>query len=378
MSFRAVALYLVVWSAIVAAACAELKKSENPLTPTVAGPIPGVNITMPLPLEPKDGVGIAVGNQPLTLVLQNAQTTGVRPISYAFEVATTDSFATKVFSREGVTPGENGRTSLRLPEALGSGRTYYWRAMAQDGANTGPYSGVAHFNIFTPIVIGAGVPIAPVNNAMLSSLAATFVIGNAPRSGPVGPISYVIEVSDYPTLSPLKAQWVVGEQPNQTRFNAPGLPQNDTYFWRVRAYDGNASGPWSEIARFRTPLIQAPTPAPGAGGTGGTCSGQPLTILNCRRNQYGPHMSDSQVVDFLRNSARDINKAGTGGGGTWGLLVKDSGSNCNGYSCDILCQGNGSGQVQRDVLLDSDGSQLPIWGDPMSGSNIVVRPCQAP
>jgi hypothetical protein len=63
---------------------------------------------------------------------------------------------------------------------------------------------------------------------------------------------------------------------------------------------------------------------------------------------------------------------------SWGLLVKDSGSNCNGYSCDILCQGSGSGQVQRDVLLDAEDAQLPIWGDPMSGSDIVVRPCQAP
>ena len=72
-------------------------------------------------------------------------------------------------------------------------------------------------------------------------------------------------------------------------------------------------------------------------------------------------MSHAQLVAFLRASARDINRAGTAGG-PWGLLQKTSGANCNGYSCDILCLGNGSGQVQRDVLIDAEGSQIPLWG----------------
>ena len=86
-------------------------------------------------------------------------------------------------------------------------------------------------------------------------------------------------------------------------------------------------------------------------------------------------MSDGEVVAFLKGSARDINTAGTGGG-RWGLLVKTGGSQCNGYSCDILCMGSGSSQVQRDVLSDSDGAQIPAWGSPMTGSAIIVRPCE--
>jgi hypothetical protein len=88
----------------------------------------------------------------------------------------------------------------------------------------------------------------------------------------------------------------------------------------------------------------------------------------------GPHVD---LVSWLRLSARDINASGTAGG-PWGVLVKTSGSNCNGYSCDILCLGNGAGQVQRDVLIDAEGAQIPIWGDPKSGSQIAVRPCEAP
>jgi hypothetical protein len=85
-------------------------------------------------------------------------------------------------------------------------------------------------------------------------------------------------------------------------------------------------------------------------------------------------MSHSQIVAFLRVSASDINRLGTVGA-PWGILVKDGGANCGGFSCDILCLGNGPGQIQRDVLIDAEGSQTPIWGSPIGSP--AVRPCQA-
>src|SRR5205085_2522603 len=140
----------------------------------------------PIPLDPRDGVNISIEAQPVTLQLQNATTNGVRPLSYTFEVATDAGFTNKVFVRDGITPGDGGRTSLRLPDPLGSGRTYYWRAEAVDGANSGPESATAHFNIFTPIVIDKPTPKSPFNNIRLDSLQPQFSIANAPRSGPVG------------------------------------------------------------------------------------------------------------------------------------------------------------------------------------------------
>ena len=77
--------------AISVSAC-EMTKSEHPLGPTVAGPIPGVNITPPTPVEPGQGFRIAVDSQPVTLTLSNAATTGVRPLNYLFEVATDAGF----------------------------------------------------------------------------------------------------------------------------------------------------------------------------------------------------------------------------------------------------------------------------------------------
>jgi len=265
-----------------------LSKSENPLSPTVAGPIPGVNIGQPIPLDPKDGKNIDVGNQPITLVLANAETNGVRPLSYTFEVATDTGFTTKVFVRQSVTPGANGQTSLHLSDALGTGRTYYWRAQALDGANTGPYSGFAHFNIFTPIVISKPSPDAPINNVMLDSAVPTFVFGNAPRSGPVGPFTYAIEVADSDAFTIPVAIWTVAEQANVTRLNAPsGLPSGKQFFWHVRASDGANTGPWSDAQVFRTPA--PPTPPPGGGGDGksGHLPPGPTTVDRARQIVLG-------------------------------------------------------------------------------------------
>ena len=103
---------LAILAAVTCGAC-EASKSSNPLSPTVQGPIPGVNITTPTTMTPSSGQKIAVDQQPITLTVQNATTNGVRPLSYVFEIATDANFATKVFTKDKVTPGGDGRTSLK-------------------------------------------------------------------------------------------------------------------------------------------------------------------------------------------------------------------------------------------------------------------------
>src|SRR6266852_8202983 len=99
----------------------ESSKSSNPLSPSVAGPIPGVSISAPKMLEPQAGQRIATDRQPVTLLVENASTNGVRPLTYEFDIATDANFNTKVFSRDSIAPGEGGRTSLRLPDLLQTG-----------------------------------------------------------------------------------------------------------------------------------------------------------------------------------------------------------------------------------------------------------------
>ena len=361
-----------------AAAC-ELTKTENPLSPSVAGPIPGVEISAPKLLEPLSGQQIAGDKQPITLLIENAWSTGQRPLSLLVEVATDAGFANIVFSRDDVALGEGGRTSLVLPSALGTGRAYYWRALAKDGANTGPYSAVMGFNVFTPVSFDKPVPHSPIGNVKISNLTPEFIFTNAPRAGNPGLVTYVIEVATNSAFAGIIAAWQFAEQPNQTKFVAPsGLPVSSQLFWRVRAYEASALGPWSDVASFVTPTPTTPPPTTGGGGGGSACTNATqIGIVTCRREQFKGYMDAGTVLVFLKNVAGDMNRLGTWGTG-YGLLRKTSGASCGGYACDIICKGNGTSQQQFDVLGDSEGSQTPAWGGPKVYPNIRLDSCDVP
>ncbi|HZP47903.1 MAG TPA: hypothetical protein VFB07_05195 [Vicinamibacterales bacterium] len=256
----------------------ETSKSSNPLAPTVAGPIPGVNITAPGVMAPSAGAKIAVDKQPITLTVNNASTNGIRPLTYVFEVATDANFTNKVFSRDGISPGD-GQTSIKLPDPLATGRTYYWHARAQDGANAGSFTNAINFDVFTPIVIGAPGLVSPAPNATTDSLRPNFVVSPAPRSGPVGPVSYLIEVADSATFANRIAAWSVGEGASTTSNVTLAMPTDlkysTVYYWHVRASDPTTVGPFSGTSAFVTldqPVVVTP-PGGGGGGGGGACAG---------------------------------------------------------------------------------------------------------
>jgi hypothetical protein len=280
MRGRAIWISGVLGLAVFAAGCVGASKSANPLSPTVAGPIPGVNITTPSPMQPVNS-HIPVDQQPVTLTVTNAATNGVRPVSYLFEIATDSAFTNKVFTREGVTPNDSGQTSLKLPDPLATGHTYFWRSKAQDGANASEYSNVASFDIYTPIVIQAPVLVTPVGNVLTDSLQPRFTVNNAVRSGPVGAIQYVIEISDTDSFASKLAVWTIPETPGTSGLNAPGdLPANKQIFWHARAADPTTVGPFSTTAVFRTPapVVVTPPPSGGGGGGGGSAAADQINL----------------------------------------------------------------------------------------------------
>ena len=104
------------------AAC-ESTKSANPLSPTVAGPIPGVNITPPKPLEPGNGWKLKADKQPVTLLLENASSNGVRPLTYVFEVATDAGLRLEGVLEDRHSPGA-GRAHQPQAERCAADRTH--------------------------------------------------------------------------------------------------------------------------------------------------------------------------------------------------------------------------------------------------------------
>ena len=78
---------LAVFLAAFSAAGCQVSKSSNPLSPSIAGPIAGVNLSQPSTLEPGQDWQIFMRDQPIKLLFANAATTGVRPITYTIEIA---------------------------------------------------------------------------------------------------------------------------------------------------------------------------------------------------------------------------------------------------------------------------------------------------
>ena len=167
-----------------------------------------------------------------------------------------------------------------------------------------------------PIVIDHPTPITPINDVRVDTLHPTFTFTNAPHSGPVGAITYVIEVSDSDSFANRLAIWTLAEQPGQTSLVAPQDSAYDhQFFWHVRAFDPTTTGPWSVTQVFRTPLPPPPpppvvTPSPGGGspsGSGGHVGPGPLSEDRASQVVFGtanefPYLtrvfgSDREAID---------------------------------------------------------------------------------
>lgn len=108
-------------------------------------------------------------------------------------------------------------------------------------------------------------------------------------------------------------------------------------------------------------------------------TGDPEYLVACELKKAGGssamEANPAAIARFLRALAATLNDAVVPGG-PFGVLVKTGGNQCGGYSCDIICSGNGSAQKQWDVLIGAGdpGGSRPSWDGPLG--TIAVRPCE--
>jgi len=298
---------------LVAGAACSRTKSSTPLSPSIAGPLDFVTMVAPRPLEPTAGQQVKDGDQPIALLIENAQSNSPRPFSMTVQIAADVSFATVLFTQTGIAPAEAGRTPIRLPSRLQPGNRYFWRTRADDGANSSGWSDPSAFDILQPIVLGTPTPLSPIANALAPSLTPTLVAANGPSSGPHGPLHYNFQVSRAQTFAPLAADSWTPAGTGQTTFITPALAASTTYYWRVRMSTGQLAGAWSSTETFTTPAANATPPSPGpvgpVTGNGGSCaSTDGKTIVACIEAKYPSKLaagvSDDERLanmEFLRD-----------------------------------------------------------------------------
>jgi hypothetical protein len=362
-----VAAWPVLLFTVITAGCG-VEKSENPLSPSVAGPIAGVEISAPRASEPAQGAKLKPSQQPVRLMVENANSNGVRPLSYTFEVASDSAFLNKVFARSNVTPGTNGRTTITL-DPLTVGKAYHWRARAEDGANTGPFM-TAAFEVLPQPELGAPVPVSPIDNQRTSSLRPTLLINAPNRNAAVGPLIYDLQIALDVAITQVISIGRFPEAGEQSTFTPTSdLPGNRQYYWRVRAGDGETASAWSITQTFTTPSApQAPPPNPPPGPPGGSCaSNSGPAIVACiaakypeRRAPVGSLGQRQANMEFLRDR---IIEAGKCGGMDLGRNLKRGGPD---ISIDFLAWRRSDGEMGVDLGLDYDNIGITLqlyWGE---------------
>jgi hypothetical protein len=360
--------------AVMAAGC-EHVKSDNPLAPTVAGPQAGIKIEPPGIVQPSAGRALKDSEQPLKIVISNAQSNSPRPFTMSFEIAADTQFSNILFTRTGIAPSTDGSpVQITLPNKLPAGRTYFWHLKADDGANTSGWSAPAYFQILDPIVIAKPTPLFPTENVRVTSTTPEFRVRTNGSSGPHGPLSVNFQISESPTFGSLFANaWVDMNGAGDTVYTVPPLPgPNRQLFWRTRLSDGENTGDWSVTESFQSPLATpspgpGPTPIPGGGGPPSTCaSNHGPTVVACIEAKYPQYLaagvSHSQReanMAFLRDRIIESGRCG-------GLDLAWNRKRGNGpHSIDALAWRTGGGDEVVDIGLAYDDTSIPLrlgWG----------------
>ncbi len=373
---------LTAFVAVLCIAGCEAAKSANPTAPSVAGPIPGVNITAPGVLEPRAGSTLTFSSEPPTLLIENPGSTSARAFWLQVEVGTDTGFQQIVHQADQITPGGNGRTSYRLPSPLGAGFTYYWRSRAADGANTGPYSSVSSFTVVPPVKIDA--PVATTPSGTLANNKPEFRATNGAISGTSG-VAYRFEVARSADFGQMVAVVTVPVNGSGTTTMSLGeLPYKTTFYWRVIGSDGTVESSYSNTQAFTTATAPtAPTAPPGGGGPvgvpvgpggrgpdGGPLPGYGASVVQAvarahpgaLQNSCQDHGGSWQFMDMVVDTLRTYDTR-------WGYNGKRG--NANDPSHDVVAYNYGSGPDQGstqvyiiDVIGGHCGSApVPAWID---------------
>jgi hypothetical protein len=207
-------------------------------TASVTDATTGTTVTTPAPVTPAANQQFKYSEQPLTLTVKNAVSTGTSPLTYVFEVATDAAFANKVYTKDGVAGGASGQTAQRL-DTLAGEKTYFWRSHVTSGSTVGPNSAARSFTVGPQVILQAPALLSPAQNGTASGNP-TLTVANAARTGPAGAVFYRFEVSTSASFQPLVFVNTVAEQAGgQTSVTVPVASNTPAgvYFWRAQATD---------------------------------------------------------------------------------------------------------------------------------------------
>jgi hypothetical protein len=203
--------------------------------------------TAPVLANPSNGAGVSTFTPVLSV--HNSTDPDRDVLSYEFELFGDAAMTNLLTSAAGIieTPQI---TSWTVPVTLEENRTYYWQSRAFDGEANSGWMPSASFMVNTANdAPGAPTLYAPTEGSSVATLVPMLAITNAvdPDSDS---ISYDFEVYAGDVL----VQSITNIPQNGSGITSitliSPLPDNTTYRWRARAYDGDRYGAWMAMATF--------------------------------------------------------------------------------------------------------------------------------
>jgi hypothetical protein len=164
----------------------------------------------------------------------------------------------------GIIQGNGGATSWVVIPALAENTPYYWRARARDNHNATSNWVSASFFVNTTNSLPTDPKInAPANTSEVAINIPTLVLNNA-TDPDRDSLHYVFEIDTVNTFNSANKQTsgLLAEGAGTTSWTPSALTENTTYYWRAKANDGLADGPWMATASFFVNTVNEPPTVP--------------------------------------------------------------------------------------------------------------------
>ena len=218
--------------------------------------VPGIN-------SPPNSAYVS-SNRP-TLSVTNAADLDRDTLTYTFQVASNDSFTTVITQQTGIPQDPSGTTSWVTDASLNENTTYYWRARATDEHGTqGNWVSASFFVNTVNEPPSAPVMNSPAPGSEVIILTPTLTVNNA-TDNDRDPLTYIFEIDAVNTFSsPDKhvSSSITSGVSTTSWTPTISLKDNTSYYYRVKAYDGKAYGPYMETVSFFVNTVNDPPEVP--------------------------------------------------------------------------------------------------------------------
>ena len=209
--------------------------NEPPTAPTLSSPAESSSVDTLTPI----------------LTVNNSSDPDSVNLTYNFMLSSDTDFANIIASQTGIFAG-TGTTSWQVPLNLTENTYYYWSAQADDWLITGPWMTPARFFVNTANdAPAAPTVIYPSNGSEITTLSTDITTLNStdPDSSS---LTYIFETDTAMTFdSPnLARSGNIPEGQGTTSSGIANLSDNTYYYTRVKASDGLAESPWSDVISF--------------------------------------------------------------------------------------------------------------------------------